>query len=155
VLDVLQGAPAAPADLRARAIEVAGAVLELAGVARPGDGQGMARAVLDDGRAWQKFQRICEAQGGTRKPPLAPLQQPLPAPRTGILTHINNRKLSRLAKLAGAPDDKAAGVELCARLGDTVTATEPLVIVHAEAQGELAYALAYAQANADMFEIET
>ena len=79
----------------------------------------------------------------------------LPAPRTGILTHINNRKLSRLAKLAGAPDDKAAGVELCARLGDTVTATEPLVVVHAEARGELAYALAYAQANADMFEIET
>jgi len=155
VLDVLQGTPAAPADLRARAIEVAGAVLELAGVAPPGEGQGAARAVLDDGRAWQKFQRICEAQGGMRQPPLAPLQQPLPAPRTGILTHINNRKLSRLAKLAGAPDDKAAGVELCVRLGDTVTATEPLVVVHAEARGELAYALAYAQANADMFEIET
>ena len=59
-----------------------------------------------------------------------------------------------MAKLAGAPEDKAAGVELHARLGDHVAAGQPLVTVHAEAPGELAYALAYAAANADMFEIE-
>lgn len=154
VIDVLTCAPSAPSDLRARALDIAAAILELAGAARAGEGAVMAQKALDQGEAWRKFQRICEAQGGLRAPPVAPLQQPLSAPRTGILTHINNRKLSRLAKLAGAPDDKAAGVQLCARLGDKVTAGEPLVIVHAEASGELAYALAYAEANADMFEIE-
>ena len=154
VLAVLKRAPSAPGDLRTRAFDIAAAVLELAGAAAVGEGIAMARAALDEGRAWRKFQRICEAQGGMRDPPLALLQRPLAAPRSGILTLINNRKLSRLAKLAGAPDDKAAGVQLCARLGQMVTIGEPLVIVHAEASGELAYALAYAEANPDMFEIE-
>jgi thymidine phosphorylase len=154
VLAVLKGEPHAPLDLRTRALAIAAAVLELAGAAPEGQGSAVAEAALASGRAWAKFQRICAAQGGMREPPVAPLTRSLAAPHSGIVTHINNRKLSRLAKLAGAPDDKAAGVELLARLGDQVTAGMPLVIVHAEAPGELDYALAFAAANMDMFEIE-
>jgi len=154
VLAVLHNAPDAPEDLRRRALAIAAAVLELGGAARESEGLSLADEVLRDGRALIKFQRICEAQGGFRAPPEAPLREGWPAPRSGVLTHINNRKLARLAKLAGAPDDKAAGVELHARLGDAVIAGRPLVTVHAEAPGELAYALAYARTNADMFEIE-
>ncbi|MBY0569560.1 MAG: thymidine phosphorylase, partial [Hyphomonadaceae bacterium] len=109
---------------------------------------------LDDGRAWAKFQAICEAQGGMRTPPSAPLTRPWAAARSGILTNINNRKISRLAKLAGAPDDPAAGIVLHVRLGDGVVAGAPLVTVHAQAPGQLAYALDYAAANPDIFEIE-
>ena len=129
-------------------------MLELAGAAPEAQGAALAEEALASGRAWAKFQRICAAQGGMREPPVAPLTRALAAPHSGIVTHINNRKISRLAKLAGAPDDKAAGVELFARLGDQVTAGAPLVIVHAEAPGELDYALAFAAANMDMFEIE-
>lgn len=155
VLAVLANASDAPADLRERALAIAAAVLELGGAAPKGEGLRLAEIVLADGRAQTKFEHICEAQGGRKAPPVAPLRQDWPAPHTGVLTHINNRKLSRLAKLAGAPDDKAAGVELHARLGDQVVAGKPLVTVHAEAPGELAYALAYARANGDMFEIES
>jgi thymidine phosphorylase len=154
VLAVLKNAQNAPADLRARAIAVAAAVLELGGVAADGEGAKLAAATIEDGRALAKFQRICAAQGLWRTPPEAPLKEGWPAPRSGVLTHINNRKLARLAKLAGAPDDKAAGVELHAKLGEAIAAGQPIVTVHAEAPGELAYALAYARANADMFEIE-
>jgi thymidine phosphorylase len=154
VLAVLNNAADAPADLRQRALAIAAAVIELGGAAAEGEGLGVAENVLCDGRALAKFQRICEAQGGFRTPPEAPLKQAWAAPRSGVLTHINNRKLARLAKLAGAPDDKAAGVELHARLGDAVIAGRPIVTVHAEAPGELAYALAFAHANGDMFEIE-
>lgn len=154
VLAVLDNAPEAPKDLRARALAIAAAVLELGAVAPAGAGLGQAERILSDGRARAKFDRICEAQGGVRGPPEAPLKQAWNAPRSGVLTHINNRKLSRLAKLAGAPDDKAAGVELNVRLGDQVVAGRPLLLVHAEAPGELAYALDYANANADMFEID-
>lgn len=154
VLAVLRNASDAPKDLRDRALTIAAAVLELGNAAPPGQGFALAASALTDGRALAKFMRICEAQGGFREPPQAPLQQGWPAPRSGLLTHINNRKLARLAKLAGAPDDKAAGIELHARLGDAVVAGRPLVTVHAEAPGELSYALAYAGANADMFEIE-
>jgi thymidine phosphorylase len=154
VLAVLKGEPQAPQDLRMRALTIAAAVLELSGAAPEAQGAAIAEEALASGRAWAKFQRICAAQGGMREPPVAPLTRALAAPHSGIVTHINNRKISRLAKLAGAPDDKAAGVELLARLGDQVTAGAPLVIVHAEAPGELDYALAFAAANMDMFEIE-
>ncbi|MGD9967594.1 MAG: thymidine phosphorylase family protein [Hyphomonadaceae bacterium] len=154
VLAVLKNEPDAPSDLRTRAITIAGAVLELAGKAQAGDGETVAAAALADGRAYAKFERICEAQGGMRNPPTAPLTQAWQAERSGVLVNINNRKISRLAKLAGAPDDAAAGVVLHAHLGEAVVAGAPLVTIHAEAPGQLDYALDYARANADMFEIE-
>ncbi len=147
-------APEAPADLRRRACLLAGVALELAGRSAAGDGARLADATLKDGRAWAKFQRICEAQGGLREPPRSTVSEPLLANRSGRVSTMNNRTLARLAKLAGAPDNKAAGVELHVRLGDAVTMGEPLLTVHAEAPGELAYALNYAAANLDMLTIE-
>ena len=154
VLAVLNNAPDAPQDLRARALTIAGAVLELSGKVKTGAGEAAAAAALADGRAWAKFQGICEAQGGMRTPSTAPLSRSWKAPRSGVVTNINNRKISRLAKLAGAPDDSAAGVVMHVRLGEEVRTGTPLLIVHAEAPGQLEYALQYAAANADMFEIE-
>ena len=107
-----------------------------------------------DGRAWNKFQAICEAQGGMRTPPVAPLTCPLLAQSSGKISSIDNRKLSRLAKLAGAPRQKAAGLAMHFRLGDHVTNGQPLFTVHAEAKGALDYALEYAAANPDILKIE-
>ena len=154
VLAVLRGETSAPSDLRRRACLLAGAALELAGRCGLGEGMRLAEQTLTDGRAWAKFQRICEAQGGLREPPRSVVNRPLLAQRSGRVMAMNNRTLARLAKLAGAPDDKAAGVELHVRLGDEVAAGEPLMTVHAEAPGELAYALDYAAANPDMLSIE-
>jgi thymidine phosphorylase len=154
VLAVLQNDPDAPDDLRRRACTLAGAVLELAGAAAEGDGFGAAAQALADGRAWSKFQRICEAQGGLRVPPAAALRRPLAATRSGRVVHINNRKVARLAKLAGAPDAKAAGLAVEVRLGQEIAAGDPLLTIHAQTPGELAYALDYAAANLDLVEIE-
>ncbi|OGN43936.1 MAG: thymidine phosphorylase [Caulobacterales bacterium RIFCSPHIGHO2_01_FULL_70_19] len=154
VLAVLQNDPDAPDDLRRRACTLAGAVLELAGAVAEGDGFGAAAQALADGRAWSKFQRICEAQGGLRVPPAAALRRPLAATRSGRVVHINNRKVARLAKLAGAPDAKAAGLAVEVRLGQEIAAGDPLLTVHAQTPGELAYALDYAAANLDLVEIE-
>jgi thymidine phosphorylase len=149
VLAVLQCKPDAPHDLRQRALVLAGALLELANAAKPGCGEATAMQALDDGRAWIKFQRICEAQGGIREPPRSTQHQPILARRPGQVRAIDNRKIARLAKLAGAPDRKAAGVEMHVRVGDIVESQQPLCTVHAEAPGELAYALTYAAANPD------
>nr|WP_255699452.1 thymidine phosphorylase family protein [Luteimonas sp. Y-2-2-4F] len=154
VLAVLRGEPGAPADLRARAILVAGAVLEMGGAAAEGAGAALADATLDSGRAWEKFRRICEAQGGLREPPRAPHVAPLPAPRSGRATGIDNRRLARLAKLAGAPEHPAAGVHLRVRPGDAVARGEPLLFVHAQVPGTLAYALDYAREAGDIVAIE-
>ncbi|HET6970231.1 MAG TPA: thymidine phosphorylase family protein [Phenylobacterium sp.] len=154
VLAVLQNAADAPDDLRRRACRLAAAALELAGAAAPNAGLAAAEQALADGRAWAKFQRICEAQGGLRQPPVAKLRHDLCAVHGGRVVHINNRKVARLAKLAGAPDDKAAGLTLHVRLGADVAPGQPLLTVHADTPGELHYALAYATANADLLEIE-
>ena len=132
---------------------LAGAALELAGAVPQGGGEAAARAALADGRAWAKFQRICEAQGGLHEPPLASHKAPAPARISGRLAAIDNRRLARVAKLAGAPEAKAAGVELHQWLGNPVEAGEPLFTVHAETPGELAYALDYVAANPDLMQL--
>lgn len=153
VLAVLRAEASAPQDLRERAALVAGAVLEIGGVAKPGEGIALALATIDDGRAWEKFQRICAAQGGLREPPAATHIEPLVAAQAGYVVEIDNRKLSRLAKLAGAPESPAAGVHLLVRLGDTVAAGQPLLQLHAQTPGELAYALDYARGAGDIIRI--
>jgi thymidine phosphorylase len=153
VLAVLRCEADGPRDLRQRAIALAGALLELAGAAPAAGGEAMAAKALDDGRAWAKFQRICEAQGGMRVPPTSSQRRPLLADRPGFVQAIDNRKIARLAKLAGAPDDKAAGVDLHVSVGDPVTARQPLCTVHAESPGELAYAFDYVAANPDIVEV--
>jgi thymidine phosphorylase len=154
VMAVLRGAKDAPEDLTARAIALAGALIELGGAAEQGRGEALAAQTLADGRAWAKFQRICEAQGGMREPPVSTHRRPLLADRTGRVADIDNRRIAKLAKLAGAPEAKSAGIELHVRLGGVVSAGQPLCTLHAEAPGELAYALEYASANPDIVRIE-
>ena len=153
VVAVLKREEEAPLDLRNRALELAGALLELAARTPAGTGLALATATLDDGRAWDKFQSICAAQGGMRAIPVAPYRHVLEAASEGVLMAVDNRRIARLAKLAGAPEDKAAGVEMHVRLGDRIRVGTPLCTVHAETEGELAYALAYAETNPGIFGI--
>jgi thymidine phosphorylase len=81
------------------------------------------------------------------------LRQPLLAEHAGRVQAIDNRKIARLAKLAGAPDSKAAGVDLHVTIGELVASGQPLCTVHADAPGELAYAFDYAAINRDIIAI--
>jgi len=147
VLSVLKNEADAPGDLKARALQLAGPLLEMGGAAPSGRGAAMAAETLAGGAAWRKFLEICGAQGGFRLPPSAAYTRPVTAERSGTVTAIDNRRLSKVAKLAGAPEAKAAGVEIQVRLGDDVARGQPLYTVHAESTGELAYALNYAGNN--------
>lgn len=153
VLAVLQAHPEAPADLRGRAVTLAGALLEFVGAAHAGDGESIAEGALKDGRAWRKFQAICEAQGGMQVPPEATHKAELNAARGGILSAVDNRRLARLAKLAGAPDSPAAGLRLHAKPGDRIEAGSPLAIIHATSRNALHYALEYHAAAGEIFTI--
>jgi thymidine phosphorylase len=154
VLAVLQNQPDAPRDLREHALTIAATLLELGGTAKAGEGIRAAEAHLQSGAAWQKFQAICEAQGGMRRPVLAAQVREIAARRTGIVDRIDNRRLSRLAKLAGAPEDKAAGLRIHVRVGDMVVEGQPLFSLYAQTRGQIAYALEYASANADIVGID-
>lgn len=155
VLAVLKNDPEAPIDLRDRSTALAGKLFEVAGTTAPGEGEALARKTLSDGSAWSKFQAICAAQGGMREPTHAPYRFDLFADCDGIVECIDNRNVARIAKLAGAPADPAAGLELAVKLGARVSKGDVLMTVHSESPGELEYALEFQRENPDAIRLGT
>lgn len=97
--------------------------------------------------------KICQAQGRFSAIPESPHSKVLQAHQNGIISEIDNRRIARLAKLAGAPRAVSAGIELFVHLGDEVKRGDPLLTIHAESEGELDYALLYYLDNRDMISV--
>ena len=152
LLAVLERRADAPADLRERALDLAGELLELGG-APAGQGRLTATRALDDGTALRKFEAICDAQGGRRAPPTATHRRTLAAQGDGAIRSIDNRTLSRIAKLAGAPRSAAAGIDLHVRAHTSVTRGTPLMTLHAATPGELEYAMSYLRHHGNGIEL--
>lgn len=150
VLSVLRNEPQAPKDLRERGLLLAGALLELAGNVTKGKGIETARNLLESGKAFEKFKSICKAQGRFTEPLQAPYAHDIKAAKEGLLTGIDNRKIAKLAKLAGAPQAQSAGVLLRAKLGDSIREGQPLYTLYAETEGALRYALEYQQRHTSL-----
>ncbi|HKO89243.1 MAG TPA: thymidine phosphorylase family protein [Burkholderiales bacterium] len=146
VMAVLRGSPTAPVDLRDRALHLAAALLEFCGVAEAGQGMSLASATLNSGQALRKFERICEAQGGLRNIPGGRLSHVVVADRSGFVIGFHNRRLARVAKLAGAPRAVTAGIDVHVGLRSEVVVGMPLFTLWAETPGELQYALNYFEA---------
>ena len=144
VMRVLTNHPDAPMDLRQKSLRLAGRMLEFDPDVRGGDGFGIARDILDSGRALEKMQSIIRAQG--EKPfdldnlALAPHDFEVLAESDGVVTAIDNLRLARIARLAGAPKAKGAGVDLYARIGDGVEKGQPLYRVYAAYRSECDFA---------------
>jgi len=148
VLAVLRNEREGPSDLRARALKLAGALLEFCGRTPRGEGEELATITLASGKALRKFEAICRAQGGFREPLRPAFEQVIEAESAGQVVAIDNRRLARLAKLAGAPRASAAGVLLqAAAVGSRVARGDPLFTLCAETPGERDYALRYLQAQ--------
>lgn len=132
VMQVLRNDPEAPADLRQKALRLAGRVIEFDPDVRGGDGFDIARDILDSGRALAKMERIIDAQGRREKPvePCA-LVREVTAEASGTVVSIDNYQMARIARMAGAPMDMGAGVDLLKKLGDPVKKGEPLYRVYA------------------------
>lgn len=132
VMAVLRNEPEAPADLRERAVLLAGRVLDFDPALRGGAGHKRAAELLSSGRALAAMERIITAQGETRADQtLGALTEDMPAQSNGIVTGIDCHRLARIARLAGAPTDKGAGIDLFKKIGDPVKAGEPLYRIHA------------------------
>jgi thymidine phosphorylase len=142
-----------PIDLKNKAITLAGILLELGNKTPTGQGEALARQLLENGTALKKFLAICEAQGGFHEPPTAAFTYDVIAMYPGIITEVDNRNLAMIAKLAGAPHDPAAGIEFFATHGTRIDKDQLLYRIHAESKGELNYALDYAKSIPDIIKI--
>ena len=140
VMQVLRNDPDAPTDLRQKALRLAGRVIEFDPDVRGGEGYAIARDILESGRAAAKMKDIMAAQG--KRPPaeLGKLSFEVHAERKGRVVAIDNYLLARIARMAGAPMDKGAGVDLLKKIGDKVVKGETLYRVHAEFAPDMRFA---------------
>lgn len=110
---------------------------------------------LDSGRAFEKFVAMIDSQGGDPRildcmneiHPSA-IQKILPATSTGILRGMDAGVLGRVAvslgagrRLATDAVDHAVGLSGVRKIGDAVTAGEPLLRVHARSDADADQAL--------------
>ncbi|MEQ8419221.1 MAG: thymidine phosphorylase family protein [Arenibacter algicola] len=153
ILSVLRNEERAPKDLKERALFLAGELLELSEEVEKDKGYENATQILESGKAYKKFEAICRAQGRFSRPLKASYSHEIRAGKTGELQRINNRKISKLAKLSGAPQSKSAGILLNVHLNDKIEKGQLLYTLFAESEGELNYALEYYENHDDIITI--
>lgn len=148
VMAVLEGRPDAPADLKEKSIRLAGLLLENDPNVRGGQGERRARELLESGAARTRMEAICEAQGPSpldRR--LGELAAEIKAPTTGRLAAIDSQRIATIARLAGAPTDPGAGLDLLRKTGDLVRAGEPLYRIYASEPSDFGFAVEAADAE--------
>ncbi len=140
VFKVLENAPDAPADLREKSLYMAGVLLELGGKAMKGLGYRKAKKILKKGLALEQMNKIIDAQGRKRLPKNADIVYKVKSGKAGKISYINNKAIARLARIAGAPLDAAAGVYLRKKLGDKVGKNEILYEIHSNNEDRIGFA---------------
>jgi len=146
VMAVLANDAGAPADLREKSLRLAAHLLEYDPDVRGGTGYLRARDLLDSGAALNQMQKIIEAQGPSIcRSELGTLTADVPAPNDGAVSGIDCLHLNRLARTAGAPIDKGAGIKIFKKLGDRVEKGEPLYRIYAFDHSEYDLAVAATQ----------
>jgi AMP phosphorylase len=141
-LGVLMGEAEAP-DLVDKATSIAGILFEMSGRK---NGKQTALKILKSGKAEQKMREIIEAQGGnpkvtTKDIAIGSQSCTVRSWKKGYILWVNNAPLVEIARLAGAPKDKGAGVYIYKKIGDKVRKNDPLFTIYAERDLKLQRAL--------------
>ncbi|MDR0572166.1 MAG: thymidine phosphorylase family protein [Rickettsiales bacterium] len=145
IIKVLKNEKDAPEDLREKALYLSGIIIEFDQKVAKGDGLTIAKDILDSGRAWERFKKICEAQGGLKKLEPAKLTHDILAKRGGIVREFDNKKLSNVAKLAGCPSHFGAGIFLYKHVSDWIKEGEKLYTIYSNSPGEMKVAAEFAE----------
>ncbi len=146
VLRILKQEDGMSFELMEKSAMLAGKLMELSGKVSKGDGYDVAMHILKSGKAWEKMKEIIEAQGGNPKIkedelPIGTHVYELKAPRSGRIEHINNKAISKVARSAGAPRDKGAGIELFKQSGDKIKEGDLIMKIYSESESKLDYAI--------------
>lgn len=141
VLSVLRNDPLAPQDLRRKALMMAAIMLEMTGKYK--DGTKVARELLESGKAYHQMQRIITAQGRKRKPALGEYRWDLLCRKQGIVQAIDTEIIAKAARIAGAPEDKGAGLYLRKKVHDRIARGDVLYTLYAESAFKLELAKTY------------
>jgi thymidine phosphorylase len=153
---VLDNDPEAPQDLRDKALTFAGEILAFdPAIGNPVEGRRRAEKLLQSAAALNRFKAIVAAQGAVEQVVPGRLTHVVRAKSHGVIEEVDGWHLAGIARRAGAPMDKSAGIHLAVAKGDRVSPGAHLFTIHATAAAELEAAALLAAENAGFRLAET
>ena len=143
-LQVLEGN--GPNSVVEKSVDIAGILLEMSGLTNTGKGSEMASEILSSGKALTKFREIIEFQGGNPNIKFDEIeigseQTSIYAKKDGYVVGVNNKSINAIAKAAGCPKDKEAGIIIHKRQGEYIHNGDPLITIFANSDSKLTSAL--------------
>lgn len=133
-LEVLEQSKNRPLKLEAKALRLAGKLLEICfhEAKKELNGEEEASRILSSGLALKKFREIIKAQDGddqisTHNFKIKSHRKELTSYKRGFIKEINNYNLNTIAKVLGAPADKFAGAYLLKKLDEKIDKNEPML----------------------------
>ena len=146
-LETLQGR--GPPDLVDKATSLAGILFDMMNVSQ---GKKRALEILGSGAAERKMREIIKAQGGDMEIQLEDIELgservDVISERSGRVLDIDNRGIALIARTAGAPSSKKAGLKLGAKLGDEISEGDILYSIYSDSKRRLSQALEVSEAK--------
>jgi AMP phosphorylase len=131
-----------PNSLIEKSTSLAGILLEMGGKAQRGEGQTLAKQILQSGNAYKKMRDIIELQGGDPdiQPDdieLGPYQKDFYSNKSGHITEVDNAIINQIAKAAGCPYAKTSGVEIYRKQGAKIEKGEKIFTIYSNSENKL------------------
>jgi putative thymidine phosphorylase len=130
-----------PLDLERKCLMMCANIFSMIGVK---EGYKKALEILNSGKAYAKMIEIVKAQGGkeiaAEDIKVGKFSFDVASTKNGRVNNMDNISVSRIARIAGAPHDKEAGIYLYKHIGDKVKRGDKLFTIYSESKHELEYA---------------
>ncbi len=131
VMYILKRDSRRPLDLEKKAIIMANIIFRM--VKHKED----AINILDSGEAYKKMLEIIKAQGKKKIVGVGRFSYDVKSKKAGVVKSIDNKLVSKIARLAGAPKDKGAGIYFYAKIGDNIRKNDKIFTIYAENKHKL------------------
>jgi len=148
IVKILKCEKDAPSDLRNKSLFLSGQILELAGKSKKGQGEKLALGILNSGKAFTKFKEIVEAQDG-KLVELKPgkFSHEIKSGKTSKVISIDNKKINILARVAGSPNDKKAGLYIYKHIGEKLNKGDGIITIYSSSKHKLKDAVDFYKEN--------
>ncbi|MBN2067780.1 MAG: thymidine phosphorylase, partial [Candidatus Diapherotrites archaeon] len=136
-------------NLAQKSCELAGVLFELVGKTKKGRGFALAKEILESGKALEKMKEIIKAQGAiclnSKDIEEATMKKTVKSNSFGEISRINVKECIRIARIAGAPAHKKAGLYLHVEEGQKIKKGQKLFTIFSENRRKLQLAESYAK----------
>jgi len=129
-------------DLEETVLNMSEILFENTGIAEKGKGKAMAKVILENGSALDKFWEIAIAQGQSdiiksEDIEIGGFTFEIVAPKSGIITDISTRGIIDIARALGTPKIKKAGLYIEKSVGDKVEKGDLVATLYSETETRL------------------